>query len=102
MKALLEKITSSKTILSNLPELTKVVMKNVETDVTISDALKYVKYIKDINTDHVFMETIPGVGGACFDYDVEGTEELVKRVFYGIIPEETVQNRVEEPMALAE
>ena len=45
---------------------------------------KYAKYIKDIDVNNITMETIPGTGGSYFDYDEEGTKELVNRVFYGI------------------
>ncbi len=83
LKALLKKVTSTETILSNLPGLIKTALDNVETDVTVGDALGYVKYIKDINADNMTMETIPGEGGKFFIHDEEGTKELVDRIFYG-------------------
>ena len=101
MKAFLEKIMGSETIMSNFSELIKIVLKNVETDVAITDVLKYVKYVKDISQDHIYMETIPGEGGSYFDYDIEGTEKMVQRVFYGIASEETMQNRADEAVALS-
>lgn len=84
MKALLEKVGSTSTILENLPDIAKVLWESIETDATLKDVLKYAKYIKDIDVNRMTMETIPGTGGAYFDHDEEGTKELVDRVFYGI------------------
>lgn len=84
MKALLEKVSSTSTILSNLPSIAQVLWDSIETDATLKDVLKYAKYIKDIDVNNITMETIPGTGGSYFDYDEEGTKELVNRVFYGI------------------
>ncbi len=88
MKALLEKVSSTSTILENLPSIAKVLFECVETDATLKDILKYVKYVKDIDVSSITMETIPGTGGSYFDHDEEGTKELVDRVFYGIVKEE--------------
>lgn len=87
MKEFMKKILNTDTLLGNLPELVKIAFDYVETDISIGDALKYVKYIKDIKMENVTMETIPGEGGSYFDIDKEGTKELVDRVFYGIEPE---------------
>lgn len=82
MKAFIEKIVSTDTLLNNLPDLIYTAFKYVKTDFGITDALKYVKYIKDISMDNVTMETIPGEGGSFFTHDPAGTKELVDRVFY--------------------
>lgn len=87
MKEFMKKILNTDTLLGNLPELVKIAFDYVETDISIGDALKYVKYIKDIKMENVIMETIPGEGGSYFDIDKKGTKELVDRVFYGIEPE---------------
>lgn len=82
LKTLLKKMVSTKTILDNLPSLIYTAFKYVETDVSVGDALKYAKYLKDINMDNVTMETIPGEGGSYFTVDTEGLKELVDRVFF--------------------
>lgn len=89
MKALMKKVISTETLLSNIQPLTKTVLSYVETDISILDALKYVKYINYINADNVTMETIPGEGGSYFNHDKEKTEEVVARLIYGIDTQES-------------
>jgi len=89
MKALMDKVLSTETILSNLPSLLSVMYNYVETDVALSDALKYINYIDKLNMEMVTMETIPGSGRyvgdvSYFIYDTAATEEMVDRVFRGI------------------
>ncbi|MGE4213719.1 MAG: LCP family protein [Anaerotignaceae bacterium] len=92
MKALMKKVLSTDTLLTNIQPLTKTVLSYVETDVSILDALKYVKYINYINADNVTMETIPGVGGSYFNHDKEGTAEVVARLIYGIDTQENAKD----------
>ena len=59
---------------------------SIETDILLDDALKYVKYLNDIDVNNIEMTTIPGeartVGGkAYFIHDEEGTKELVDKIF---------------------
>lgn len=82
LRELGRKVLTTEGLLNDLPKLIKTLIKYFETDVTIIDALKYVKYIKNINIDNVTMETIPGEGGSYFTVDEEGLKELVQRVFY--------------------
>lgn len=84
MKALMKKVLNTQTITSNIKSLTKTVLSYVDTDISILDALKYVKYINYISVDDVSMETIPGEGGSYFTLDKKGTAEVVARLFYGI------------------
>lgn len=91
MKALIEKITNTQTILDNFPELMKTVFDCVETDVSFVDALKYVKYLKDIKIYNVSMTTVPGepetIGGiSYFEVEDEQMESLINEVFYNISP----------------
>lgn len=89
LKEFAKKVLSSETILKNLPDYISTLYSDIETNITMGDALKYVNYIKRIDVNNMTMETIPGVapktvGPSYYLYDVEGTRELVDRVFYGI------------------
>lgn len=83
MKELIKKVANTDTIISNLPKYVYAAFKYVDTDINVSDALKYIKYINDIDVNNVIMETIPGEGGAYFTADKEGIKEAVDRIFYG-------------------
>ncbi|MFI3173697.1 MAG: LCP family protein [Bacillota bacterium] len=85
--ALADKVMSTETILKNATELIQVVYDYVTTDLALSDALKYVNYISDINLNNIVMEVLPGVGQyvggvSYFLHDVEATQEVVQRFFY--------------------
>ncbi len=91
LKALAEKVLSTETILKNLPDLIKVAYKYVETDVSMTDAMKYVNYVDKVDMSKISMETLPGVGQyvggvSYFIHDVEDTREMVDRVFYSVAP----------------
>lgn len=94
LKALAEKVLSTETILKNLPDLISVMYKYIETDVSMSDALKYVNYVDKVDMSKISMETLPGVGQyvggvSYFIHDVEETREMVDRVFYSVAPAAT-------------
>ncbi len=95
IKALIGKICSSDTLMRNLNDLIEVVLDCTESNVTITEALKYVKYIKDFDPAKITNDTIPGVGGAYFDMDIEGTKELIDWRIHGIEPAQTVQTTEE-------
>jgi len=91
LKALAEKVLSTESIVKNLGDYIEVMYKNVKTDVTLADALKYANYIKKVDMDKISMETLPGagqyVGGTSyFIHDPEATREMVDRVFYSVAP----------------
>lgn len=86
LTALADKILSTETIIKNLPDLVSVMYKYVETDVSLSDAMKYVNYVDKINMGNLSTETLPGVGQyvgtvSYFLHNAEETEEMVERVF---------------------
>lgn len=84
LKELMNKIMNTDTLVSNLPALIKTFFKYVDTDLTLTDALKYVKYLKEINTDNIYMTTIPGTGGSYFTVDEAKLRQLVEDVFYDV------------------
>lgn len=95
MRAFLAKVCSTESILKNMNRLIEVALDKTESNITLSEALKYVKYLKDINPQNMTTATIPGEGGAYFDMDKDGTKALIDRLIYGIEPVETVQNMAE-------
>lgn len=89
LKALAEKVLSTQTILTNLPDLISVMYKYIETDVSLAEAVKYMNYVDKVDMNKISMETLPGVGQyvggvSYFIHDPEATREMVDRVFYSV------------------
>ena len=84
--ALIEKVCSSQTLMSKLDDLVEVVLDCTESDVTVTEALGYVKYVKDLDPAKITSDTVPGEGGSYFDMDEEGTKELIDWRIHGIEP----------------
>lgn len=59
IEAFLKKITSP-AIITKLPNIAKVVMNSVETDVNLSEALGYIPYLKGLNQENLTFDIIPG------------------------------------------
>lgn len=62
LRALMEKVLSTKTLITKAPDLIKAVYDYVETDIGLDDAIKYLKYINDIDLNNIVMEKLPGEG----------------------------------------
>ena len=91
LKALATKVLSTESIVKNLGDYIKVMYKYVDTDVSLSDALKYANYITKIDMSKMTMETLPGVGQyisgvSYFIHDPAETTEVVDRLFYNVAP----------------
>ncbi|KXL51974.1 putative transcriptional regulator YwtF [Anaerotignum neopropionicum] len=95
MRVFLEKICSTQSILKNMNSLIEVALDKTESNITLTEALKYVKYLKEIDPAKMTAVTIPGEGGAYFDMDEEGTKALIDQLIYGIESAQTEQNMVE-------
>lgn len=98
IQALIQKICSSETLMKNLNNLVQVVLDCTESNITVTEALKYVKYVKDFDPDKITSDTIPYASdpGSYFYMDEEGTKELIDWRIYGIEPAEDVQTMDEE------
>lgn len=96
MKELMAKIVNTENIMNNLPSIIYNMFKYVETDLTITEFVEYASYMEYISIDSVYMETIPGEGGAYFWADEEGLSELSNRIFYShdIFPSDTSEETV--------
>ncbi len=82
-----KKVTSTDTIIKNLPSLINTLYKDIDTDFTLSDCLKYANYISDVDMGKVEMETLPGNGEyvgnvSYFLADEEEIPNAVRRIFY--------------------
>jgi LCP family protein required for cell wall assembly len=93
LKELAKKILNTNNIINNLPGLTKTFFTYVKTDIGIDDALKYVKYVKEVNTDNITMKVLPGSGQyvgevSYFLHDAVETRKVVDELFYNIKEEE--------------
>ncbi|WP_058486749.1 LCP family protein [Defluviitalea phaphyphila] len=86
LKAFAEQALSLKNI-TKAPSIIKILFDYVETDISLNDALKYVKYLDDIDINNIDMYTIPGEARTIgersyFIPDEEGIKELVDEIFF--------------------
>lgn len=58
MTALIENLMSKKNILK-LPSIAKVILENINTNVTVREAMKYISEIKEINIDNITSQNMP-------------------------------------------
>ena len=86
--ALIEKVCSSETLLNKLDDLVEVVLDCTESDITVTEALKYVKYVKDLDPAKITSDTVPYLGdpGKYVELDEEGIKELIDWRIHGIEP----------------
>ncbi|MBQ7758319.1 LCP family protein [Anaerotignum sp.] len=96
IQALIEKVCSSETLMNNLDDLVKVALDCTESNISVSEALKYVKYVKDLDPAKITSDTVPGEGGSYYDIDEEGLKELIDWRIHGIEPVEDVQMNDDE------
>lgn len=88
IQALIEKVCSSDTLMRNLNDLVKVALDCTESNISVSEALKYVKYVKDLDPAKITSDTVPYLGdpGKYVELDEDGIRELVNERIYGIAP----------------
>lgn len=100
IQALIEKVCSSETLMKNLNNLVEVALDCTESNISVSEALKYVKYVKDLDPSKITSDTVPYSQdpGSYFYMDEEGTKELIDWRINGIEPTEDVQTMDEELM----
>ncbi len=84
LKALAEKIANMETLLSNFQELVDIFMANVETNMTVGDAIDYAPYIKNVSKDKIIMETLPGDGNTPYRIYEDKARVLVNRLFFDV------------------
>lgn len=87
LNALATKVLSSESLLSNLPDYISILYKDIHTDISLSDAVKYANYTKKLNLNNITMQTLPGSGQyvgnvSYFLHDAAETSALVDQIFY--------------------
>ncbi len=87
LKELFKQTLNKDTIINNAPALISNILTYVKTDFGVSDVPKYLRYVKDLNSENLNTHTLPGEAGyvneaSYFFHDVEQTQELVQEIFY--------------------
>ena len=107
LKALAEKVLSTDTIMKNATTLIKTAYDYVKTDFTLTDMLKYVNYLDNVDPEGITMQTIPGVGQMLGDtsyyiYDEDLIGETVDMFLRGTTAEIEAQKAEAEKQAAIE
>ncbi len=87
LNALANKVLNTESVLKNMPDYVSILYKDIQTDISLKDILKYVNYIEKIDSSKITMQTLPGtgqyIGGVSyFVHDAEETAALVDEIFY--------------------
>lgn len=101
LEALASKVLSTQTLLNSIPDLINIAYEYIDTNLAISDALKYMNYIDQIDLNKITMETIPGVGQyvggvSYYLHDANATEEAVQRIFFTSTPDPVEETSEDE------
>ncbi len=87
MKALIKQLADKDTIFGNLNSYITTFFKYIDTDMSITDAIKFATVFKNFNTDNVVTYTLPGDIGSLYGIsggyviDEYETEELFNEIF---------------------
>lgn len=96
LKELFSQALSKDTIIKNAPEYIKIFLNCVKTNMSITDALKYVQFISEIDINNLTMETLPGDGQTPYNHNKKETVEMVNRLFYDIMSDMSTEENIEE------
>lgn len=96
IKSLFSEIIKKENILTNILSYINIFIDNVETNMTISDAIDYIPYIRKISSSDITMETLPGDGNTPYNHDIKATKILVNKLFYDIEPQTEAESETEE------
>ena len=94
MKALLQQVFTREALMANPLELARIVIEDVNTNMTLLNAVRYVPYITSINTEAIRTFTMPselgyksGVGSVIIP-DLKLMHDVINEVFYANIETE--------------
>ncbi len=91
LRQFMKQVVNKETLMNNALELFTTCISYVKTDFPVSEIVKYVPYIKDLDTNNITTDTLPGesklINNGSYDvsYYVPNTaksEKLVNKVFY--------------------
>ena len=87
ISAFVKQVMNTDTIISNAPSLIKAAFEYLETDMSITDMLNYVKYIEDLKSSEILTETLPGYaqyinGVSYYIADTSSIGKTVDEIFY--------------------
>lgn len=85
LNTLLEKALSTETILKNINNYVETFLTYVQTNMTVTDALKYTPFFPVLKADSLVMATLPGglrAGDSGYFINSDYTEKLVDILFY--------------------
>jgi|GEM_PF-227916 len=93
MKQFLKQLLNKQTILNNLPTFISTIYSDIQTDFSITDILKYVKYVNDVSTDNFSFFELPGSpddsSSGYFIPDTAQIRALSDKLFYSDDPSVT-------------
>ncbi|MDR1688414.1 MAG: LCP family protein [Clostridiales bacterium] len=102
MKLFFEQVLNKETIIQNAPSFASTIISYVQTNFTIADVPKYVKYIGDLTEGSFSTYTLPGTDSTIneasyFIMDEEETKKLVDEIFFKETPAPAEEGTDEEP-----
>jgi LCP family protein required for cell wall assembly len=92
MNELFKQALTRDNILKNLPQVLQVIVRNVETDITVAQATKYLKFVPRFTPDNLHIYTIPApaengfrddTGKSFLRMNQAGAAEIIDEVFRG-------------------
>lgn len=100
LSELAKQVLNKETIMNNLVEFVGIVIKNVKTNIPLSEAVKYASFVEKIDLDKMIFETLPGDGRTPYNYYPDETREIVNRLFYSIgLESETGEEASDEDLS---
>lgn len=87
MKQFFQQVLNKDTIISNAPSFITTIISYVNTNLSVTDAPKYIKYLDKLNSGSILTYTLPGMDtkineASYFIIDEEKTKELIDEIFY--------------------
>ncbi len=87
IKAVIKKSLSSENILKSIPTIASTAYKYIETNFSLAEVTKYLKYVADFSVDNINTYTIPSrnkiINGKSYETLIESEKnEIIKKAFF--------------------